>query len=103
MPNSECCAADHDFSGSSGGTSAHQTATMTCRKCGVGHTIEIQHLAPQKIAVDIKMFPAHGSHTITREMIRYFMLCWAATCQDIEKDGNAVVRGTPEIPPAEGL
>jgi len=103
MTNSECRTVDHDFSGSSGGTPAHRTATMTCRKCGVGNTIQIQHLAAQSIAVDMKMFPAHGSHTITRDMIRYFMLCCESTCQDIERDGNTVVRGTPEIPPAEGL
>jgi len=103
MPNSECGAADHDLDGSSGGSQRHQTATLACQKCGVGQTIDIRHLAPQKIQVDLKIFPAHGSRTVSRDMIRFFVLSWETTCQEIEGDGNVVIRGTPEIPPAEGL
>jgi len=69
----------------------------------VGQTIDIRHLAPQKIQVDLKIFPAHGSRTVSRDMIRFFVLSWETTCQEIEGDGNVVIRGTPEIPPAEGL
>ena len=60
MPSGECGAADHDLDGSSGGTATHQTASLSCRKCGVGHTIDIRYLAPQKIQVDLRIFPAHG-------------------------------------------
>jgi hypothetical protein len=35
-------------------------------------------------------------------MIRFFTLSWESTCQEIERDGNVVIRGTPELPPAEG-
>lgn len=64
--NTECNAADHDLTGSTGGSPAHQTST------------------------------------VTRDMIRFFILSWESTCQEIEQDGNVVVRGTPEIPPTEG-
>jgi hypothetical protein len=103
MPNSECRASDHDLDGSSGGTSAHQTATVACRKCGVGHKIEIRRLGPQKVGVDLIVFPARGSRTVSRDMIRFFMLSYESTCQEIAADGNTVVRGTPVIPEAEGL
>jgi hypothetical protein len=81
----------------------HQTATLTCRTCGVGHTIEIRYLAPGKIGVDLNIFPARGLRTVSRDMIRFFVLSWESTCREIEGDGNVVVRGTPEIPFAEGL
>ena len=103
MPNTECGAADHDLQGTSSGTAMRQTATLACRMCGVGHTIDITYLEPQKIQVDLKVFPATGSRTVSRDMIRFFMMSWASTCQEIEGDGNVVVRGTPEVPPAEGL
>jgi hypothetical protein len=101
--NTECGAADHDLTGSTGGSPAHQTSTVACQKCGVGHTIELRYLTSRSISVDLRIFPARGSSTVTRDMIRFFILSWESTCQEIEQDGNVVVRGTPEIPPAEGL
>jgi hypothetical protein len=84
MPHSECHASDHDLGGSTGGTSAHQTATVACRKCGVGHTVEIRRLGPRKVGVDLTIFPAHGSWTVSRDMIRFFMLSYESTCQEIQ-------------------
>jgi hypothetical protein len=103
MPTTECGAADHDLEGSSGGTSVHQTATMACRKCGVGQAVDIRYLGNRRVGVDLKIFPARGSTTVSRPMVRFFMLSYESTCQEIAGDGNVVVRGTPEIPPAEGL
>ena len=36
-------------------------------------------------------------------MVRVFTLSRDLSCQEIEGDGCIVVRGAPEIPPAEGL
>jgi hypothetical protein len=103
MPNTECGAADHDLDGSSGGTSVHRTATLTCRKCGVGQTIDIRYLGTRRIGVDLTIFPARDSLTVSRDMVRFFMLSYESTCQEIAGDGSAVVYGTPAIPPTEGL
>ena len=103
MPNTECGAADHDLGGSSGGTSVHQTATLACRKCGVGQTVDIRYLGNRRVGVDLRIFPARGSVTVSRAMVRFFMLSYESTCQEIAGDGNTIVRGTPVIPPAEGL
>jgi hypothetical protein len=70
---------------------------------GWGHKIEIRRLGPQKVGVDLIVFPARGSRTVSRDMIRFFMLSYESTCQEIAADGNTVVRGTPVIPEAEGL
>jgi hypothetical protein len=103
MPNTECGPADHDLDGSSGGTPVHQTATLACRKCGIGQTIEIRYHGARRVGVDLTIFPARGSRTVSRDMVRFFMLSYESTCQEIAGDGNVVVRGTPVIPPTEGL
>lgn len=103
MPNTECDAADHDFDGSSDGTEAHQTTTLACRKCGVGQTVDIRYLGVQRVGVDLTIFPARGSRTISRDMVRFFMLSYESACQEVASNGNVVIRGTPVIPLAEGL
>jgi hypothetical protein len=102
MPNTECRAADHDLDGASGGTVQQQTATLACRKCGVGQTIVIRQIGHRRVGVDLTIFPARGARTVSRDMVRFFMLSYESTCQEISGDGNVIVRGTPVIPPAEG-
>jgi hypothetical protein len=93
----ECGLADHSWADSTDGTSLHQIATMKCRRCGVGHAIELRAVGTRTMQVDMKMFPARGSHTVSPDMMLFFMASWGKTCQEIEGDGYTVVRGTPEI------
>jgi hypothetical protein len=95
--NMECGPADHSWADSTDGTSLHQTATLKCRKCGVGHAVELKAAGIRTMQVDMKMFPARGSHTVSPDMLLFFMACLAGTCKEIEGDGYTVVKGTPEI------
>jgi hypothetical protein len=76
---------------------------LACRKCGVGQTSVIRPLGHRRVGIDMTIFPARGSQTVSRDMVRSFMLSYESTCQEISGDGNLVGRGTPVIPPAEGL
>jgi hypothetical protein len=103
MMNSECGPPDHSWADSTDGTSLHQIATMKCRRCGVGHAIELRAVGTRTVQVDMKMFPARGSHTVSPDMMLFFMASWGETCQEIEEDGYTVVRGAPEIALPQGL
>jgi hypothetical protein len=102
MACTECGRAEHSWAESSGGTSLHQTATLKCRMCGVGHTIELTAVGIRTMQVDMKMFPARGSHELSPDMLLFFIASLGQTCQEIEGDGYTVVRGTPEITVPQG-
>jgi hypothetical protein len=97
MMTTECGRVEHEWDESTGGTSLHQTATLRCRMCGVGHTIELSAAGNRTMQVDIKMFPARGSYDVSPDMMLFFMASWGRTCREIEGDGYTLVRGTPEI------
>ncbi len=97
MAGSECGLGGHDWDSSTSGTSLHQIAIMKCRVCGVGHAVELKAVGNRKVQVDMKMFPARGAYTVSREMQPFFMASLGGACQEIEGDGYTVVRGIPQI------
>ncbi len=103
MLNKDCGDASHDMVGSDSGTSTHRTAVLKCRKCGVGHKVELRFIDSRRVKSDMTVFSASGSSTVSRAMFQFFMLSWDLSCQEIERDGYIVVKGDPETPPVEGL
>jgi hypothetical protein len=103
MENSDCGDSNHDMTGSDSGTSTHRTAILACSKCGIGQSVELRYLGNRRVKTDMTIFPARGSRTVSRAMIRFFMLSWDLSCREIEGDGYILERGAPEIPPAVGL
>jgi len=99
MANSECAFKKHHLTESAGGTSLHATAAIRCLICGVGFTAEFQPVDnnPQKTRASLKVFPARGSRTISKDMMAFFLTTWEGTCQEMEQDGLIVVRDGPHI------
>jgi len=72
-------------------------STMSCRRCGVGHSILIRQTAPKTLETLLTVFPATGTDTISRHVIRWSFLTYEAANRDSEDEGYTVIRGTTVI------
>lgn len=94
---SECPFAWHQLQGESESGPDFEAMTIACAVCGVGHTFRITWTGRNRARADTTIFPATGSRTISREVIRWSI----ATCQDtivnMERDGVVVTHGRTDI------
>jgi hypothetical protein len=97
MANSECSPEEPEWTDTAEGSGARYTTTIQCRWCGTGHLIEFRPLTPGTVQVNLRIFPAKETTSISRFLILWAFESWGQTCQEIEGDGYKVIRGTPEI------
>jgi hypothetical protein len=93
----ECNFREHDFdSGATSGTASPQISDIRCRRCGVRLNISLQ-FAGKSVRPSVNIYPATGSVTISRDMIRYFMAVWDGTVKELQGDGYQVANYSPTI------
>jgi len=94
----ECNRGDHDWGrGEEEHRSGGLIAKIWCTRCGVGHSILVRQTDARTLETQLTIFPATGSQTISRELIRAFMAMYEETNQTSESKGYRVIRGTPTI------
>jgi hypothetical protein len=102
----ECGLRDHAFVPISSGGSEETKAGLYCHHCGLGHDLTMTWLGPTRARFDLRVYPATGSPTISREMIQWAILSAAKTKSDMAARGVSVVEGETVIeaaPVGDGL
>ncbi|HET7056211.1 MAG TPA: hypothetical protein VFI12_07085 [Thermomicrobiales bacterium] len=94
---SECPFAMHQMAADTETGPNSESMTIACAICGVGHTFRITWTGHNRARVDTIIFPAEGSHTISREVIRWSIASCEGTVGDMEQDGVIVTRGSTDI------
>jgi hypothetical protein len=93
----ECTFTNHDWGGSTDRSGDRQTSTFRCRLCGVGHTLDLRFRPNDTVEAGLVIFPATGSETVSRDIIRFLMLGYEQTCAQIRDDGLTLIEATPEV------
>lgn len=93
----ECRFDWHQLEGDSETGANFEATTIACAICGVGHTFRITWTGRNQARVDTNIFPATGSQTISREVIRWSLATCEGTIGDMERDGVIVSRGRTDI------
>jgi hypothetical protein len=93
----ECRSDLHDFNGTaSGGSSSAQASEIKCRRCGVREVVRL-NFSGRTVRTNMQIYPATGSTTISREIIRYFVAVYGSTVSELKSDGYQVIESTPTI------
>jgi len=74
-----------------------QFADFKCMTCGAGHGVAIAQMDTRRLLVALTVFPASGSTTISRAMIRFAVAATEANIADMKRDGFEVEFAPPEI------
>jgi hypothetical protein len=96
MPR-ECSDSQHDITGSSRGSGSNAaTSEIRCSRCNVRMTVTLRS-SGRTVRPDVQIYPATGSTTISRAMVRYFMATVSQTIGEMKADGYQVASYTPTI------
>lgn len=94
---SECSFRDHEWKPSVENGPGTQRVTMACWRCGVGHRVDYLQETSGRVRVALTVFPARGSTTIDRQVVRWSFLTHAANIDDIRRSGMEVVEDTSTL------
>lgn len=76
---------------------------MLCKICGAGHALKLTRKPDGEIRANITVIAAKGQHEVSSDVIGWSILSCEGTIQEIERDGNIVVRGDTIIPTPRGI
>lgn len=93
----ECLFHDHQLVGETRQGADYEQVTMSCSRCGAGHTLLITDVGSQALRIDITIFPANGARAVSRNIVQWSILTCEQTVQDMEGDGFHVIRGETTI------
>jgi hypothetical protein len=71
----------------------------TCSRCGVGHFLQIAMLPGKRALVQLRVFPADGSTSVSSAFLASVLSLVETTIAEIESDGYTVDRGVFDLPP----
>ena len=88
----------HDMSGGGSREIGPNAAVseVKCRRCSVRMTVTLRS-SGRTVRPDVQIYPATGSGTISRAMVRYFMTVVSQTLGDMKADGYQIADFTPTI------
>lgn len=93
----ECEFREHQWHPKTRSEGPVQFADLKCLNCGTGHGVAIAQMDAKKLLVALTVFPATGSTTISRALIRFAVMATEANVSDMRRDGFEVEVAPPEI------
>jgi hypothetical protein len=68
-----------------------------CGACGVGHEILVRQTGPSTLETQLTIFPATGTHVISRRVVRWSFMSWEEANTASEERGLQVIRLQPVL------
>jgi hypothetical protein len=87
----ECAFPDHKWDPTSSSSPWLDEVKFACANCGVGHEVTFDKRTPGQVTTCLRVFPAQGSRTINRAVIRWSILAHEANLADIRATGIDVI------------
>jgi hypothetical protein len=88
----ECDFRDHEWAGKHSHEGNVDLTVTKCARCGVGHDLRFVQAGPLELKAQLRIYPATGTTSISREVIQYSIMATESTIAEAVEQGFTVKR-----------